>query len=394
MGSSKTIRCFWDHTVYESGGNYYIQPIKLKVIQIIIGHFQNIRIACRVSRTPPEGLVVLPENIIVEQIYGGEMTHSMWGHMWISLRSLLPVYRAVSSSNIIYSRHQGIPIFYYASLIALLRGRPLLVTIGGNLKLAFHYRDGFQKRASLLNWVKGYFFFFLDRLIAKKARLALISGKGLKSAMGNIGEVFSSDSFAESDIHRRLDCCQGSRIQWLYVGTLSVEKGVDILLEALRQTRKVDQRHCLTLVGKNATGPQWLYSIIEKYGLADSVIITGNVPFGAELFSIYRESDIFVFPSLHEGMPKSPMEALSQGLPVVATHAGGKEYIRDEQNGLIIEQSNPEAIVAAVMRIVEDGPLRRKLIRNALLTAEANTFQANCDHVGGLLRKYFPEILQ
>jgi glycosyltransferase involved in cell wall biosynthesis len=72
--------------------------------------------------------------------------------------------------------------------------------------------------------------------------------------------------------------------------------------------------------------------------------------------------DAFVFPSLHEGMGSTLLDAMAFALPIVATSVGGiVDLIRDGQNGILIEPSRPDALRDAVARLHDDPALARRL---------------------------------
>lgn len=74
--------------------------------------------------------------------------------------------------------------------------------------------------------------------------------------------------------------------------------------------------------------------------------------------------DLFVYPSLYEGLGSSLLDALSFGLPIVATRVGGiPELIEHEVNGLLIEPERPGELVAAVQRLLSDAELRESMCR-------------------------------
>jgi glycosyltransferase involved in cell wall biosynthesis len=77
---------------------------------------------------------------------------------------------------------------------------------------------------------------------------------------------------------------------------------------------------------------------------------------------VWQESDIACLPSYREGLPKSSLEAMACGLPVVTTDVPGcRETVRDEDNGLLVPARDAAALAAALRRLLEDAPLRRRL---------------------------------
>jgi len=75
--------------------------------------------------------------------------------------------------------------------------------------------------------------------------------------------------------------------------------------------------------------------------------------------TILRALDIFVLPSLGEGMSNTILEAMATGLPVVATRVGGNpELVRHEITGLLVEPQSADSLVGAISRYVQDPSLR------------------------------------
>ena len=85
-----------------------------------------------------------------------------------------------------------------------------------------------------------------------------------------------------------------------------------------------------------------------------------------EIPKYLNEADLFVRPSLSEGMGNSFIEAMAAGLPVIATPVGGiPDFLKDGETGLFCEANNPKSIAKQVQRLIADEPLRNKLIANA-----------------------------
>ncbi len=81
----------------------------------------------------------------------------------------------------------------------------------------------------------------------------------------------------------------------------------------------------------------------EAVGVHDRVSFFGYVPLGPEFFRIYREADIFVLPSVSEGLPYLMLEAMANSLPVVVTAVGGiPAVITHERDGLIVKPGDCE----------------------------------------------------
>jgi glycosyltransferase involved in cell wall biosynthesis len=82
----------------------------------------------------------------------------------------------------------------------------------------------------------------------------------------------------------------------------------------------------------------------------------------AALAELYREADVFVFPSLFEGFSRALVEAMASRLPIVCTNVGvAADALRDEYSALIVPKHDAGALVAAVDRLRTDSELARRL---------------------------------
>jgi len=128
-------------------------------------------------------------------------------------------------------------------------------------------------------------------------------------------------------------------LRLLFVGRIVYQKGLDILFHALGGVREYTWQ--LTVVGD---GPlrEPLMRLAEDLGIADRIKFVGWVH-RDKLPDIYRQADVFVFPSRHEGMSNVVLEAMASGLPVIATDiAGNHDLVVHGKNGFLIK---PEAEV-------------------------------------------------
>jgi glycosyltransferase involved in cell wall biosynthesis len=157
---------------------------------------------------------------------------------------------------------------------------------------------------------------------------------------------------------------------FIYVGRVSMEKSLDIVLKAFRETLKVNPRAKLVIVGNGPSdGPldQW----IPELGLADSVIRTGRI----ERDQLMKDNvpllgDVFVTASKTENQPVSLLEAMAFGLPMIGPRAKGiPELVEDGVDGVIFEPDDVEELAEAMTRLMENETLCRELsaaaIRNA-----------------------------
>ena len=108
---------------------------------------------------------------------------------------------------------------------------------------------------------------------------------------------------------------------------------------------------------------------IAQLGLQGRARLLGFRPDMAE---VMHACDALVFPSVHEGLPVSVMEAMASGLPVVASSIRGidPDLLKDHESGLVLESVDPGHIAAAVAELMGDASLRGELAANAAKTVE------------------------
>ncbi len=147
---------------------------------------------------------------------------------------------------------------------------------------------------------------------------------------------------------------EGDGVRLLFVGRVSKEKDLDILVQAFRNLRRENVPVQLSIVGH---GP---YSeTLAK--LMPEACYTGYLS-GTELARAYASSDIFVFPSTTDTFGNVIIEAQAAGLPVIVSDVGGpRELVTEGVNGLITRALDAAAFTKAIRRLVEDEALRKQM---------------------------------
>jgi glycosyltransferase involved in cell wall biosynthesis len=160
-------------------------------------------------------------------------------------------------------------------------------------------------------------------------------------------------------LRQQLDIADGTRIL-LSVGRLSAEKGHADLIRAFRAFRQQNPKPSvrLILVGEGPERPH-LMSLRKRFNLDEEVTLVGHQD---DIGPYYAIADLFVLPSHSEGSPNVLLEAMSAGIPVIATNAGGiPELATHETDALLVEKKDVDALTAAISRLLEDAELRKRL---------------------------------
>jgi glycosyltransferase involved in cell wall biosynthesis len=156
------------------------------------------------------------------------------------------------------------------------------------------------------------------------------------------------------------------------VGRLEEQKGHASLLAALPQVCRQQPDTSLLMVGEGRKRFD-LERQVQELGLAKVVRFLGT---RRDLPLIYRALDIYVQPSLWEGLPLALLKAMGAGLPVVASRvSGAAEVIRDGCNGVLVPAIDVDALAAAMILLMQQPERRRELGREAQATVAAQYSQ-------------------
>jgi len=197
----------------------------------------------------------------------------------------------------------------------------------------------------------------------------------------------------------------------LYIGRISPEKGVHVLIDAFEIIVRQYPNASLTIVGAEWVAPREditdlclkpdtissLISFYEGSYLAHvkqrlSVYAAKQVTFAGvvahkDVPLFYGKADVYINPSYYESFGVSIMEAMAAGVPVVAADGGAvSELVVNGQTGLLVEPGNPSAIADAVIRLFSDAELRRSISSVAReMVSRRYSWEAICSL---LMKKY------
>lgn len=165
----------------------------------------------------------------------------------------------------------------------------------------------------------------------------------------------------------------GGKTVVLFLGGLKARKNLFLLLEIWRQVSGPELEARLVVAGG---GPLFgaLKARARRLGIAERVIFTGYIP-EAQKAAFYNLADVFLFPSAMEGFGLAVGEAMSSGLPVVASNRGSiPEILVDGEGGFLCDPERPETFVGRLGLLLSDAALREKFGR------------ANAERADGLFR--------
>jgi len=155
----------------------------------------------------------------------------------------------------------------------------------------------------------------------------------------------------------------------LFTGRLSYRKGLFDLIDCGKYICEKYPDISFVITGSGILS-NTLRERINELGLAKQFKFLGFVT-REELIKLYQNATLYVMPSHYEGLPTVLLEAMSCGLPVIATAVSGNlDVITHGKNGLLVPPKSPEKIAEAISLLLDDEQMRNNLGKNARKTIE------------------------
>jgi len=217
----------------------------------------------------------------------------------------------------------------------------------------------------------------VDRVIALSASQAhILEGLGAKPDRVAVipGWVELDQVDLRADVRSfRSKYNLGDRKVVLFVGRLLPIKGLAYLIEAARFT---ETKPAIVMIGGEAPGysgtKRALEQKVQQLGLERDVFFLGQFA-KEDLGAAYVAADLFVLPSLGEGMPLALLEAMAHGKCVLATNVtGNRDVVKQEWNGFLVEPQNPMDLGRGIDYLLNDDVLRERLGTQARQDIEQN----------------------
>jgi len=204
--------------------------------------------------------------------------------------------------------------------------------------------------------------------------------------------LVNTTTLSEADFFKHLDTCQNDSIRLLFTGRIDPTKGIEDIFHAVALL-KTEKKVYIDLAGWETSKGflKKLDVLAEKLGLADRYVFHGKKSVGPELFSMYKQADIYVIASRgdFEGFPRTLWEAMAHSTPIVATEVGGiPHFLTDRESALLVESNAPAKLAKAIETVIDTPPLRKKLIAKAYDIASTNTLEKQASKMYGLCEKY------
>ena len=149
----------------------------------------------------------------------------------------------------------------------------------------------------------------------------------------------------------------------LFVGRFSESKGIETLIESfnlLKNENKLSDFK-LVIMGVDFGYEKNMEELIKKFQLSENIIVIKNPP-REDVISAYGESEFLILPSQWELSPLVPLESFAFKKPVISTRSHGIPFtVKDNQNGILVENENSFELAQAITKLLSDEDLRTRL---------------------------------
>jgi glycosyltransferase involved in cell wall biosynthesis len=262
----------------------------------------------------------------------------------------------------------------YASIQSLakwLLGRPMVTLIRGRSSFGLEMQNSSRKTLQLNKLMEGIGFHFSDRIITNNVAARDEITNNLREGRNVDVQVLYNDIPAmnilrpESNLQTRDKYGIPANAKVLVTaGILTRGKNIELLIKCLP---KIEWKNVyVVIIGDGSTQADLHYrrsllGLAKKLEVDERVIFTGWLE-KEELLKIYLASDLFVLPSLSEGMPNALLEALGAGLPCIGSNiAGVKDILQHED--LLFDPEDERALVSKIQQLLSDRQCLDKVKR-------------------------------
>lgn len=190
---------------------------------------------------------------------------------------------------------------------------------------------------------------------------------------------WAPERFPSIDAPRR----ENAEPVFLFTGTLCIRKGVLLLLEAWK---KAKIRGKLLLCGGVYSD---IEAAMERHRTTPGI---EHIAYTKNIGEVYRQADLFIFPSLEEGGPMVTYEAMAHGIPPLVTAMGAGAIARDGVDGVVLPDFDVDAWAAAMTEMAENREKREAMGRNARERAAEFTWKEVAARRARLLEARYPEL--
>jgi glycosyltransferase involved in cell wall biosynthesis len=343
MKRNKAVLVVGNGNTSKLNGSFYKDQHTGKFIQELADKFDNVfwleqvcdtkSIHDNVHSTEIDNRVVLINKVSS----GKNLFTRFFGIVSIILKYLKNLNRV----DFVYFYYHG-RLSYYSAIIALLSRKPY----------GLYVRSDYFK----LN--------FIQRSIVSRSKFIMVVGDDFKKKLlpysKNIFQVSPMINIKNNDIIPK-ETYEFTIPKLLFVGRIEAVKGIFEILIALKNLKASGESFKFDFVG-GGSSLESLKKKTKEYGLNDDIKFHGLVSDKVKLSKLYKDADIFVFPSTHEGFPRVLYEAMSKSLPIITTPVGSIPALMTDRSNCLFSRINDSiSIESNIKCLIDDLTLREAI---------------------------------
>jgi glycosyltransferase involved in cell wall biosynthesis len=372
----------------DKDGTTYAGQLWFKDLAEHLSYLDSFTLACPVLEgTPAEIAVSLQSDLRFSriQIVALPAARSLARALLVLPRTAWRLLRAVRSVEVIHAGIAGWPIPYgwIVTPMAKLLGKKLVIIVeSAPWRLNAGLPQGLKSRITAGVYER------LARWCLNRADLAIFTQDQYRRSLlvreperGHVihaswidEDVIISDARAEAIWRQKVDRNSGG-LTLLFAGRLEPQKGVAVLLEAIRALARKNIPVTVDILGSGALAAECSEASAELQG-ATRVNMLGTVAYGAPLFELLQRYHAVVLPSISDEQPRIVYDAYSQGVPLLASGTAGlRDCIQESQTGWLVEPNDVEELSSVIERAAGNVEELRRMGMEALRAARSMTHQ-------------------
>jgi len=287
-------------------------------------------------------------------------------HIWIHGAFVNRLYRKLEPKSTLVHLHTPIPPPIKTSL-------PIITTVHTPMKVDARYHEilDFYSLAEKVQSMAVYPPIELKLLRASK-KITTVSksvARELKEYGLNPNEITVVGNGVDEKTFVPVLNKEQTESYVLYTGVLRARKGLFDLIKCAEYVCKAYPEIRFIICGRGLFLNK-LEEEVRRKGLQKKIVFLGYVK-RKKLIQVYQNATVHIVPSHYEGLPTTLLEAMSCGLPVVATDIGGNdEVISSGVNGFLVPPKCPEDMAKIILRLLDNASLRDRIGRAARRTIE------------------------
>lgn len=197
--------------------------------------------------------------------------------------------------------------------------------------------------------IKFFLYKFADAIVANsysQEEFIKVNYATLSPKCSVITNFVDTDTFRQAEVN-----ADNEVLQVIGVGRISKQKNIPMLIEAVKNVDEQGKKIRVDWYGAKFDTYNECMQMIKQYGLEDTFVFHEPC---SNIFEKYQESDLFILPSIYEGFPNVLCEAMSCGLPIIATDVcDNSRIVRHEENGYLIPSGDSTQLTARLLQFME-----------------------------------------